>query len=119
MKTFIARDARGQIVEGFVALSWNEAVQGFKATYGRDPSVVAEGHATYDAEDGIVRMVPDLSDFYYKPVKGDRGFIESAVMADWMQSHPKKVLKPHDGSFDVFFDAMDDAMAEDDAMDEQ
>lgn len=108
MKTFIARDARGQIVEGFVALSWNEAVEGFKSTYGRDASVVAEGHATYDAAQGIVRIVPDLSNSHDKPIKGDRGFIESAVMADWMQSHPTKVLKPHNGSVDVFFDAMDD-----------
>lgn len=108
MKTFIARDARGAIVEGFVALSWNEAVEGFKFTYGRDPSVVAEGHATYDAAQGIVRMVPDLSDSHDKPVRGDRSSIESAVMADWIQSHPQKVLKPHNGSVDVFFDAMND-----------
>ena len=108
MKTFIARDARGAIVEGFVALSWDHAVLGFKATYGRDASVVAEGHATYDAAQGIVRMVPDLSDSHDKPIKGDRSSIESAVMADWMQSHPQKVLKPHSGGVDVFFDAMDD-----------
>lgn len=108
MKTFIARDARGAIVEGFVSLSWNKAVEGFKATYGRDPSVVAEGHATYDAAQGIVRIVPDLSESHDKPIRGDRGAIESAVMADWMALHPKKVLKPHDGGVGVFFDAMDD-----------
>jgi hypothetical protein len=108
MKTFIARDARGAIVEGFIALSWNEAVEGFKSTYGRDASVVAEGNATYDAAQGIVRIVPDLSNSHDKPIKGDRDFIESAVMADWMQSHPTKALKPHSGGVEVFFNAMDD-----------
>lgn len=108
MKTFIARDARGSILEGFVALSWNEAVEGFKSTYNRDPSVVAEGHATYDAAQGIVRMVPDLSENYAKPIKGDRGAIESAVMADWVKSHQTMVLKPNTGGVGVFFDAMDD-----------
>ena len=113
LKTQVAYGSRGQRTEGYVALTWAEAVDGFKAAYGRDADTVSEGSAFYDPAIGDIRMEPALSDAYGKPIKGNRSAIFDAAMASHMQANQLPALQPATGGVDVFFDAMDDELAED------
>lgn len=114
LQTNVAYGSRGQITEGFVALTWQGAVEGFKAQYGRDADTVSEGSAFYDPAIGDIRMEPALSEAYGKPIKGDRSAIFDSCMSAYMQAQ-QPALQPATSGVDVFFDAMDDELAEDDA----
>lgn len=114
VKTYVAYGTRGQRTEGYLALTWQDAVDGFKNQYGRDADIVSEGTAFLDRSTGDLRMEPALTESYSKPIRGNRAALwDACVAANTAMQQP--ALKSATGGVDVFYDAMDNELMEDDA----